>query len=247
MNAPAALSLQSITAGYGRTTVLRDVNVDVPPSSVVALLGPNGAGKTTTLRVVAGLVRPQSGRVLLGERDVTRLGPADRARAGVCLIPEGRGVFPNLTVRENLRLQVPPWQPDHRVDAAVAAFPLLGERLDQPAGTMSGGQQQMLAVARAFLAHPSVVILDEVSMGLAPKVVDQIYTGLHRLTESGLSLLLVEQYVGRALEMADHVVLLDRGRVGFSGPAGAVDESTIVSSYLHVGSVTKEGDVCPAR
>ncbi|HMC38375.1 MAG TPA: ABC transporter ATP-binding protein [Acidimicrobiales bacterium] len=247
MSAPSALSLQSVTAGYGRTTVLRDVNVDVPSSSVVALLGPNGAGKTTTLRVVAGLVRPQSGRVLLGHRDVTRLGPADRARAGVCLIPEGRGVFPNLTVRENLRLQVPPWQADDRTDAAIDAFPVLGERLDQTAVTMSGGQQQMLAVARAFLAQPSVVVLDEVSMGLAPKVVDQIYAGLRRLTEAGLSLLLVEQYVGRALEMADHVVLLDRGQVSYSGPAASVDESTIVSSYLHLGSVTKEGDVCPAH
>lgn len=231
-----ALAVRGVTAGYGRTTVLRDISLTVPTSSVVAIVGPNGAGKTTTLRVVAGLVKPQSGRVLVGDEDVTRLSPAQRSRAGICLIPEGRGVFPNLTVRENLRLQVPPWRSGASFDAAVDAFPVLGQRMDQSAGSLSGGQQQMLAVARAFLAEPSVAVLDEVSMGLAPKVIDHIYAGLRKLTASGIALLLVEQYVARALEMADRVVLLDRGTVSFDGPASALDEGTIMSSYLHAAS-----------
>ena len=227
------IEMRQVHAGYGGTTVLRDVSISLPPSRIVALLGPNGAGKTTALRVIAGLLRPQAGAVLLDGDDVTKLSPADRARKGICLVPEGRGVFPTLTVRENLRLQVPPWRRGHPVDPAIEAFPVLGERIDQPAGALSGGQQQMLSVARAFLAAPKAVLLDEVSMGLAPKVVDAIYSGIARLAATGISLLIVEQYINRALSIADDVVLLDRGSIGYDGPASALDESTIMQSYLH--------------
>ena len=227
------IELRGIDAGYGRSTVLRDVTLTVPDSRIVALLGPNGAGKTTALRVLAGLVRPRAGSVVFEGLDVTGLSPAERARKGLCLIPEGRGVFPSLTVRENLRLQVPPWIKGGTLDAALEAFPVLADRLEQPAGSLSGGQQQMLSVARAFLASPSAVVLDEVSMGLAPKVVDEIYRSIKKLAAGGVSLLIVEQYVTRALDIADDVVLLGRGRVGFTGPASGLDQSTIVQSYLH--------------
>ena len=231
-NDPPVLELRNVTAGYGRTTVLHDVSFTVACGNVVALLGPNGAGKTTTLRVALGLMRPQSGTVWAAGADVTRERPHERARRGLCLIPEGRGIFRSLTVRENLRLQVPPWQSDNATDAAVAAFPVLGKRLRQVAGTMSGGEQQMLALARAYLSRPDVVVIDEISLGLAPKVVDSIFASLRRLADDGVALLLVEQYVNRALGMADHVLLLDRGTVSFSGRAGSVDEDTIMRAYL---------------
>jgi branched-chain amino acid transport system ATP-binding protein len=227
-----ALELQAVEAGYGATSVLHDVSIEVPPSSVVALLGPNGAGKTTTLRVAAGLLRPASGTVLIGGTEVSRKPPYQRAALGVCLIPEGRGIFRSLTVRENLELQIPPWRSDGTTDAAIEAFPVLGQRLQQVAGSMSGGQQQMLALARAYLSAPSVVLLDEVSMGLAPVIVDQIFESLRALASAGVSLVLVEQYVPRALEMADTAYLMARGGIAWTGPASDVDTEALAQAYL---------------
>jgi branched-chain amino acid transport system ATP-binding protein len=232
LGAPPVLELRNVTAGYGQATVLRDVSFTVARGQVAALLGPNGAGKTTTLRVALGLVRPRSGTVWATGTEVTRQRPHQRARRGLCLIPEGRGIFRSLTVRENLRLQVPPWQSDHAIDVAVAAFPVLGQRLGQVAGTMSGGEQQMLALARAYLSRPDLVVIDEISLGLAPKVVDSIFASLRRLAADGMALLLVEQYVNRALGMADQVLLLDRGSLSFSGPADQVNEDTLMQAYL---------------
>ena len=231
MTAPA-LQLDAITAGYGRTTVLRDVDLEVAPGEVVALLGPNGAGKTTLLRVASGIVRPTAGSISIDGHDVTTRPSHARARSGLCLIPEGRGVFADLTVRENLRLQVPPWAESADIDQAIDAFPVLGERLHQRAGSMSGGQQQMLALARCWLARPSCVVLDEVSMGLAPRVVDEIFTALAGLAAEGVALLLVEQYVDRALAMADRVQLLDRGRTAYAGPAAGIDREAVLRGYL---------------
>jgi branched-chain amino acid transport system ATP-binding protein len=243
------LELRGVTAGYGRTTVLREVTVTVPKGSVVALLGPNGAGKTTMLRTAAGLLRATAGEVRVGGEDMTRRAPNQRAKHGLCLIPEGRGIFRALSVRDNLRMQVPPWaQADGAVDRAVQAFPVLGERMDQLAGNLSGGQQQMLALSRAFVTEPSVVLLDEVSMGLAPRIVDQIFTALKGLTEKGVALLLVEQYVSRALELADIVNLLDRGRISYSGPASGLDEAAVLRGYLGVdtpGAATAPGASSP--
>jgi branched-chain amino acid transport system ATP-binding protein len=226
------LRLEGITAGYGRTTVLRDVDVSVPAGAAVALLGPNGAGKTTLLRVAAGLLPASAGRITVSGEDVTRARPSERARLGLCLVPEGRGVFGNLSVRENLRLQIPPWKRNDGYDAALEAFPVLGERLGQAAGSMSGGQQQMLALARCFLADPQVVLLDEVSMGLAPRVIDEIFEALARLTARGVAILLVEQYVTRALHAADLVHLLGRGEVQFSGPPSELDEDELMRRYV---------------
>ena len=230
----AALELRGIHAGYGGSTVLHGVELTVPPGAVVALLGPNGAGKTTLLRVAAGLLPVRSGSVLVGGAEVTNLRPSRRARAGVCLIPEGRGVFPDMTVRENLALQVPPWATSTSAAAALDVFPVLRGCLSRPAGSLSGGQQQMLALARAWLANPSVVLLDEVSMGLAPRVVDEIFIALRQLAATGTALLLVEQFVDRALEMADRVTLLQRGVVTFEGPAGELDRDAVLQGYLGV-------------
>ena len=234
VQAPVAdvLRIESLSAGYGRTEVLRDVTLGVPAGSVAALLGPNGAGKTTLLRTAAGLLRPSAGSVQLNGTDVTKRRPAERSRGGLCLIPEGRGIFPNLTVRENLVLQVPRGRKDAALDDALEAFPVLKERLGQVAGTMSGGQQQQLALSRCYLAAPAVVLLDEVSMGLAPKVIDDIFEALRKLAAKGVALLLVEQYVHRALEMADVVYLLNRGQVTFSGPPSELDEDELMRGYL---------------
>jgi branched-chain amino acid transport system ATP-binding protein len=225
-----------VYAGYGGATVLRNVDLDVPTGSVVALLGANGAGKTTLLRSAAGLVRAQQGSVAIDGADHTRSAPFKRVRAGVCLIPEGRGIWRSLTVRANLRLQVPPWlRTRGSLDEALEAFPALGKKLDQQAGTLSGGQQQMVALCRAYLSKARVVLLDEVSMGLAPRVVDEIFESLAQLARTGVSLLLVEQYVERALDLADNVILLRRGEVAFSGPPSDLDQEALVDSYLGQG------------
>ncbi|GAA1871923.1 ABC transporter ATP-binding protein [Pseudonocardia ailaonensis] len=234
------LEIRNVTAGYGRTVVLRDVDIVVPRGTIVALLGPNGAGKSTTLRTASGLLSPTSGRILLDGADVTSHPSDRRARAGLCSIPEGRGVFRSLTVRENLRMQLPRGADPALVDLAIEAFPVLGQRLGQLAGSMSGGEQQMLALSRTYLSQPSVVLLDEVSMGLAPKAVDIIFEAIQRLAEGGVALLLVEQYVTRALEMADLVVLLGRGSVRFSGSASELEGDALLRSYLGAGRLDAE-------
>ncbi len=229
------LLVDGITAGYGPTTVLRDVSLVVPTGSVVALLGANGAGKTTLLRVASGLLRSTSGRSELDGEDVTNLEPHRLVERGICHVPEGRGVFPRLTVRENLLLQASVGDHADPLDRAVGAFPRLGDRLSQQAGTMSGGEQQMLALARAYVQSPRVVLLDEVSMGLAPKIVDEIFEFLTVLASTGCSLLLVEQYVARALEIADFVYVLKKGRVTFAGEAGEIGSEAIFDDYLGGG------------
>ena len=223
--------LQHVSAGYGDTTVLRDVSITVPDSTVVALLGPNGAGKTTTLRVASGLLRPREGAVVLDGHDLTRLGPYRRVARGLCHIPEGRGIFPSLTVRENLVLDVPRGKEREAIEKAIDTFPVLGTRQKQVAGTLSGGEQQMLALVRAYVSDPSVVLVDEASLGLAPLVVDSLFDFLGRLAAAGVALLVVEQYVSRALELASTVYLLNQGEIVYSGDASALDEDTIFSLY----------------
>ena len=215
------LELRGIEAGYGEHTVLRDVSLTVQPGTVVAVLGPNGAGKTTLLRVASGLLRPSAGTVLLSGEDITRARPYARARSGLCHIPEGRGIYPTLTVRENLVLHSRQGEEATALDRAISAFPVLSGKLRQPAGLLSGGQQQMLSLARAYLADPKVVIVDEASMGLAPIVVDKIFEFLGQIAASGTALLIVEQYVNRALALADQVYLLNKGTVVFTGPQAA--------------------------
>ncbi len=225
------LELRNIVGGYGDTTVLRDVSLTVPDGSVVALLGPNGAGKTTTLRMASGLLRPKSGGVELDGEDVTRLSPYQRTSRGICHIPEGRGIFPSLTVRENVTIYARRGTEKRSWERAVETFPVLGSRRGQIAGTLSGGEQQMLALARAYIVDPRVVLVDEASLGLAPLVVDDIFRFLEKIAAEGTSLLLVEQYVTRALELAQSVYLLNQGTIVYEGPAADLDEDRIFELY----------------
>jgi branched-chain amino acid transport system ATP-binding protein len=226
------LRLDGIRAGYGQTTVLRGVSLTVPDGAVVALLGPNGAGKTTLLRVASGLLRPTAGRVVLDGDDITSTPPQRRRRLGLCHVPERGGVFADLTVAENLRLFARPGREQEAVDQAVTAFPALGSRLAQPAGTLSGGEQQMVALCRVHGEASRVVLVDEVSMGLAPKLVDTIFVFLEDLARRGVSLLVVEQYVAKALGIADYVCLLDRGRTAFTGEPAELDSAGLAAHYL---------------
>jgi branched-chain amino acid transport system ATP-binding protein len=231
-----ALELLRITAGYGRTVVLRDLSLDVAPGKVAALLGPNGIGKTTLLRVASGLLTANRGLVRIDGQDVSDRSPHERAKAGLCLIPEGRGIFRNLSVLENLKLDIPPWQRGSQsYDSVFATFPVLAERRHQRAGSMSGGEQQMLALARAYLSSPKIVLLDEVSMGLSPKMVDAVFATMRVLADMGMTLLLVEQYIKRALDIADTIILMEKGSVSFVGSPAEVDEKSLAGHYLGSG------------
>jgi branched-chain amino acid transport system ATP-binding protein len=226
------LELRAVTAGYGATTVLRNVHLAVPDASVVALLGANGAGKTTLLRVASGLLGQQSGQLLLDGEDVTGLAPHQLAARGICHVPEGRGIFASMTVRENLLLHATGGNQQTALDRAVDAFPKLGQRMEQQARTMSGGEQQMVALARAYIQQPRVILLDEVSMGLAPRVVEEIFQFLARLAADGASLLIVEQYVTRALAASDFAYLLNRGEIAFAGEPGELDSEGVFNAYV---------------
>jgi branched-chain amino acid transport system ATP-binding protein len=232
LTAPPALELRGIESGYGSITVLRAASLVVEPGSAVALLGPNGAGKTTLLRTAAGLLRPSAGSVLVHGDDLTRREPNGRAKHGLCLIPEGRGVFPNLTVQENLLICTPPWVKRPRLDAVFEAFPILKDRRSQLAGALSGGQQRMVALSRATLAEPSVVLVDEASMGLAPVAVDVIFAALQTLASGGAALLVVEQYIDRALAMADSVYLIKKGTVTHAGAPDQLKGSSLMNEYM---------------
>jgi branched-chain amino acid transport system ATP-binding protein len=232
MSAPTSvLRLDDVVAGYGETTVLRGISLSVPPAGTLAILGPNGAGKTTLLRTISGLLRPRSGSISMDGHDISDLTPSARVGLGLCHIPDPRGIFPSLTVAENLLLQAPRGMAASRTELAVDAFPRLGQRMGQRAGTLSGGEQQMLAVARAYVQSPKVVLLDEVSMGLAPNLVDEIFEFLERLSGSGVALVLVEQFVHRALAMVSEVVVVARGCVVAAGRAGDLTEDDIFAAY----------------
>lgn len=228
------LELTRITAGYGDTMVLRDVDVVVPSSTVVALLGPNGAGKTTLLRTASGLIPPSSGRVTFDGENVTGRRAFYMARKGLCHLPEGRGIFPSLTVRENLVLASPKGKETASISTAIDAFPTLGSRLKQLAGTLSGGEQQMLALVRAFVSEPRIVVVDEPSLGLAPLVVDQIFDALRTIASNGTALLVVEQYLNRALRLADMVYLMNQGSIVFSGAPGELRSDGAFERYLGI-------------
>ena len=228
------LEIENVTAGYGDTVVLRDVTISVPDSKVVALLGPNGAGKTTTLRVASGLIKPMRGRIVLDGEDLTGRRAHIMTRKGLCHLPEGRGIFPSLSVRENVILQSPKGKETESIEKAVSSFPALANRLKQTAGSLSGGEQQMLALVRTYISNPKIVVVDEASLGLAPLIVDRIFETLRQIVKEGVSLLLVEQYVTRALEIADTVYLLNRGQIVFSGPADEVTGEDVFERYLGI-------------
>jgi branched-chain amino acid transport system ATP-binding protein len=229
IEAPPALEFVGLYAGYGSTEVLRNVTLRVPQGSVVALLGPNGAGKSTLLRVAAGLVPVSQGVVRLAGASLADRPSFAITRSGLCLLPEGRGIFPTLTVAENLELM---GGGGDRNAEVFELFPILEERLGQVAGTLSGGQQQMLAVAKAVVSNPAVVLADEISFGLAPKVVDEIFAVLATLRERGLTILLVEQYIQRALAFADFAYLMYKGEIVFAGESFQLQSRDVIERYF---------------
>ncbi len=229
---PPLLELRRVRAAYDGINVLHGVDLAVPAGQVVAVLGPNGAGKTTTLRVAAGLHPARSGDVLLAGRRVNGAAPDDLARRGLCLIPEGRGIFPNLTVGENL------WMMTYRgrglrqiEEAAYGRFPRLRDRRRQTAGTLSGGEQQMLALARGLATDPALLILDELSMGLAPLVVEELFGLVSQVAGEGVAILVVEQFASIVLGVADQVGLMINGRIVSSGPPDEIADS-LSEAYL---------------
>ena len=232
----ALLEVEGLTAAYGQIRALHGVDLTVCEGQVVALLGPNGAGKTTTLRSICGMVRA-SGRITFRGRDLTGLATEKVTRLGIAHVPEGRGTFPGLTVTENLKLGAygrrdPEVRSD--IDRWFGIFPRLADRRDQPAGSLSGGEQQMLAVARALLSRPTLLLLDEPSLGLAPLVVREVFEVLDRIrAEQGTGMLLVEQNAALALELADAAYVLAAGRTVLSGPASEIRaEDSVRRSYL---------------
>ena len=227
-----ALEMRGVRAGYGTIDVLHGFDLVVAPGEVVALLGPNGAGKSTALGVVAGLVPATAGDVALAGRVVNGVAPDVLARLGLCLVPEGRGVFPNLSVRENLWMDSHrgiPWR--HAEEIAYSHFPWLGERRTQLAGSLSGGEQQMLAMARALATDPAVLLLDELSMGLAPIVVGELYEIVAGLAADGVSILVVEQFARAVLGMADRAAIVLHGRVTTVGTPADI-EAELTTAYL---------------
>ena len=216
----ARLEVRGLDVAYGRVTVLHRVDFEVHAGEMVALLGTNGAGKSTLLRAVSGVLAPRAGRVRLDGQDVTGVRPATLVRRGIVQMPGGRATFPGLSVAENLRIgaiTVPRAQRSARVEAVIEQFPILRERANQLAGSLSGGQQQQLALARALIPQPSVLLIDELSLGLAPVVVTELLAVLDRLRHEGMAVVLVEQHVDLALDVADRAYFLERGEVRFDG------------------------------
>jgi branched-chain amino acid transport system ATP-binding protein len=226
------LELVGVRAAYGPIEVLHGVDLAVHAGQVVALLGPNGGGKSTTVKVCAGLMQPTAGDLRYAGRSVTGISAEEAARLGVCTIPEGRGVFANLTVRENLWLATGTGVAREQVEeAAFARFPVLGDRRNQLAGSMSGGEQQMLALSRALATRPAVLLLDELSMGLAPLIVTQIYDTVAQLVQEGISVLVAEQFARTVLPIADLAAVMLNGRIAAVGsPADIAEE--LETAYL---------------
>lgn len=221
------LEVRDLHAGYGLTRVLEGVSLHVNAGEIVAVLGSNGAGKTTLNMAISGLVKPRAGSVIFEGRDITGRPPAEIMGAGLIQVPEGRKIFPNLSVRENLELgsyrRAKPNRAQN-LDRVFQTFPRLKERTGQAAGTLSGGEQQMLAIGRGMMAEPRLLILDEPSLGLSPLLVEEMFALIRRLHGQGLAIMLVEQNVAQSLDVADRAYVLENGRFAISGPAASVRE-----------------------
>ncbi len=226
------IELIDIRASYGRIEVLRGVDLRVSPGRFVSILGPNGGGKTTTLKVLAGLMAPTAGHVHVAGEHVNGADADALARIGVCLIPEGRGIFPNLTVADNLRVFSYTGIPTETIEEqAFERFPVLGERRTQLAGTMSGGEQQMLALARGLATDPAVLLLDELSMGLAPLIVEDLYESVAQIVREGVTVIAVEQFARLVLGVADTAAIMGHGRITFTGSPHEANER-LQDAYL---------------
>jgi branched-chain amino acid transport system ATP-binding protein len=238
------LTIKDLHAAYGKVQVLHGISLEVPKGKTVTLIGSNGAGKTTTMRAISGMIKPKSGSVTLGGRDITGLESHKIARAGLAHSPEGRRVFPTMSVTDNLLLGAFPRFTGARprgeikldLEKALELFPRLKERQHQLAGTLSGGEQQMLAMARAVMLNPEVVLLDEPSMGLAPILVEEVFRIITRLKSEGVTMLLVEQFAAAALNVADYGYVLENGRISVHGPAESLKtDPAVVAAYLGGG------------
>jgi branched-chain amino acid transport system ATP-binding protein len=235
------LSIRQLEAGYGKVKVLHGIDIDVPKGKVVTLIGSNGAGKTTTMRAVSGMIAATAGQITLGDQRIDQLPPHRIARLGLAHSPEGRRVFATLSVVDNLRLGAFPRYTGSRprgdieadLERAMDLFPRLQERRTQLAGTLSGGEQQMLAMARAVMLNPELVLLDEPSMGLAPILVEEVFRIIARLKEQGVTMLLVEQFAAAALNVADYAYVLENGRISVHGPAEKLKtDPAVKAAYL---------------
>ena len=230
------LEIRDLRAGYGQVQVLHGVDLDVAEGEIVALLGSNGAGKSTLNNNVSGIFRPFGGSIRLSGEDVTAATPERMVDLGVIQVPEGRRIFPNMSVRENLELGSYRRAKARRAEnlaRVVEVFPILAERFGQLAGTLSGGEQQMLAIGRSLMAEPQLLILDEPSLGLSPILVEEMFALIRRLHEQGLAILLVEQNVFQSLEIADRAYVLENGAIVLSGaPAELIEDAGLKKSYL---------------
>ena len=239
------LELNGVHARYGAITALRGVSINVSQGELVALLGVNGAGKSTTLGCIAGVLRPWQGGIAFEGGSIVGKSPEQIARLGISLVPEGRDIFPSLTVEENLRLgaftRSERTEYRRNLDEVYDLFPVLKERLQQPGGTLSGGEQQQLAIARALMSSPRLLMLDEPSLGLAPTLVDQIFELIARLHQRGVTILLVEQNVDRTLEIVDRAYLMNTGLIESQGTAQQLrSRADIESIYMGVGRQVKK-------
>jgi branched-chain amino acid transport system ATP-binding protein len=231
------LRLEGVSAGYGRAPVLTGVSVEVRQGDLVCLVGANGAGKTTTLKTISGLLRPSAGRILFDGREIQGWRPQDVLRAGIAHCPEGRRVFPHLTTQENLEMGAYVREDARAVaadlDRVLAHFPVLAERRRQAAGTLSGGEQQMLAIGRALMARPRLVMFDEPSLGLAPTVVETTFKAIAEIQRDGTTVFMVEQNAYMALRMATRAYVMETGRITLEGPARALlDDEHVKRAYL---------------
>jgi branched-chain amino acid transport system ATP-binding protein len=230
------LKVTALSSGYGPVQILRDVHLTLHPGELVALLGSNGAGKTTLNHTLCGLVRAHSGQVLFNGQDLTQAHYSDVVRAGLVQVPEGRKIFPNMNVLDNLLLgayTLPHALRPDLLERVLKTFPRLAERLTQMAGTLSGGEQQMLAIGRGLMASPKLLILDEPSLGLSPKLVQEMFDLIVQLKEEGLTILLVEQNVGQSLDVASRAYVLENGQIRFSGSPGDLLASDVMrQAYL---------------
>jgi branched-chain amino acid transport system ATP-binding protein len=235
----ALLEVQNVSSGYGQVQILWDVSLKLEQGKLTALVGSNGVGKTTLLRTVAGLLKPWQGSILFDDRDVTRVSPHAKAAQGVIMVPEGRQLFPSMSVYENLEMGAFARRAKANYQANLervyGMFPRLQERVNQKAGTLSGGEQQMLAVARGLMAQPEILMFDELSLGLAPFLVLNLFEILQRLKDSGLTMLLVEQNIQMALAVSEYAYVLSEGRVEIEGEAAQVRQMEQVrEAYLGV-------------
>jgi branched-chain amino acid transport system ATP-binding protein len=230
------LRLESLSCGYGEMTAVQELTIHVPEGEITALLGANGAGKSSTIMCVAGHVAVMSGSILYQEKEITRATPMARVKEGIAVVPEGRRLFPSLSVKENLIVggyRQPRQKTRQSIDRVLTLFPRLGERLDQLAGSLSGGEQQMLSIGRAMMSTPELLLIDELSLGLMPKIIDICYEAIMKLKKNGLTILLVEQSTQRALEVADRVCVLESGKVVWNGSAEkAIENARLIDALL---------------